>query len=94
MFAGVRGRIVLDRTSMRASLASTVAVALVTALLFSVAPALHATRADSARTGSPGRTSAGRFQLRLGNALVVLQIMLSMVLALRRGAVRFEHSRI
>jgi len=32
------------------------------------------------RTGSPGRASAGRFQLRLGNALVVLQIMLSMVL--------------
>ena len=56
------------------------AVALVTALLFSVAPALHATRADAARGGNSGRASAGRFQLRLGNALVVLQIMLSMVL--------------
>ena len=55
-------------------------MALVTALLFSVAPALHATRADTARTGSAGRASAGRFQSRLGNALVVLQIMLSMVL--------------
>ena len=80
MFAGVRGRIVLEPHFDARIVGFTVAVALVTALLFSVAPALHATRADTARTGSAGRASAGRFQLRLGNALVVLQIMLSMVL--------------
>ena len=80
MFAGVRGRIVLEPHFDARIVGFTVAVALVTALLFSVAPALHATRADTARTGSSGRVSAGRFQLRLGNALVAMQIMLSMVL--------------
>ena len=80
MFAGVRGRIVLEPHFDARIVGFTVAVALVTALLFSVAPALHATRADTARTGSSGRASAGRFQLRLGNALVAMQIMLSMVL--------------
>jgi predicted permease len=80
MFAGVRGRIVLEPHFDARIVGFTAAVALVTALLFSVAPALHATRAGTARTGSAGRTSAGRFQLRLGNALVAMQIMLSMVL--------------
>jgi hypothetical protein len=76
MFAGVRGRIVLEPHFDSRIVGFTVAVALVTALLFSVAPALHATRTDAARTGSPGRVSTGRFQLRLGNALVAMQIML------------------
>jgi len=51
MFAGVRGRIVLEPHFDARIVGFTVAVALVTALLFSVAPALHATRADAATNG-------------------------------------------
>src|SRR5262249_12163263 len=80
MFAGVRGRIVLDPHFDVRLLGFTVAAALLTALLFSAAPALHAMRSDAAKPGDSGRASMGRFQWRVGNALVALQIMLSLTL--------------
>jgi predicted permease len=61
-------------------LAFTAAVAALTALLFSVAPALYATRVDAAKPDDGGRTSRGRPRARVGQALVVVQITLSLVL--------------
>ena len=58
-------------------LAFTGGVAALTALLFSLAPALRATRVDAARPASTGGTRPG---LRLGQPLVVIQIALSVIL--------------
>jgi predicted permease len=54
-------------------------VAVVTAILFSLAPALHATRADAAKP-VPAGMSSSRSRVRLGQSLVVIQVMLSVVL--------------
>jgi predicted permease len=61
-------------------LAFTAGVATLTAFLFSVAPALHATRVDAAKPDDSGRTSLPRPRARVGQALVVLQVTLSLVL--------------
>lgn len=61
-------------------LAFTAAGAALTALLFSVAPALHATRVDAAKPDDGGRTSLARPRARVGQALVVVQVTLSLVL--------------
>ena len=61
-------------------LAFTVAVAGTAALLFSVAPALHATRGDAAKPPASGATSPAASRLRLSHSLVVVQVMLSVVL--------------
>ncbi len=90
MFAGVRGRIMLEPHFDARVVAFTALVALATALLFSVAPALHATRTDAAKPGGGGRTSMGTSQLRAGNMLVVIQIMISVVLLC--GAALFVRS--
>ncbi len=58
----------------------TAAIAVVTAFLFSVAPALHATRVDAAKPNDGGRTSVPRPRARVGQALVVIQVTLSLVL--------------
>jgi predicted permease len=72
MFAGIRGRIVLEPQFDLRVAAFTAVVAVLTGLLFSVAPALHAVRAEGAKPARAG--------LRTGNTLVVLQIMLSVIL--------------
>jgi predicted permease len=80
LLAGVSGRIILEPHVDGNVVAFTAAVALITGLLFSIAPALHAVRMDAAKPGGDGRTTAGPDRFRPGNALVVIQIMLSVVL--------------
>jgi predicted permease len=60
-------------------LAFTAAVAVLTALLFSLAPALHATRIDAAKPAAAGMSST-RSRVRMGQSLLVIQVMLSVVL--------------
>ena len=67
-------------------LAFTMAVAVITGLLFSLAPALRAARTDAAKPGSRTSTATKR-QARLGQSLVVVQVMFSLVLLC--GAVMF-----
>jgi predicted permease len=55
-------------------------VAVVTALLFSVAPALHATRGDAAKPGPASAMSATRSRVRIGGTLVLIQMAFSVVL--------------
>jgi putative ABC transport system permease protein len=63
----------------------TAVVATITALLFSLAPALRATRADAAKPTAPGRTSVERSGVRLGQILVVTQVTLTVVLLFGAG---------
>ena len=65
----------------------TAAVAALTALLFSLAPAIHATRSDAAKPHATGATRRWRASLSTGRALLVVQVMLSAVLL--TGAVLF-----
>ena len=58
----------------------TVAVAALTGLLFSIVPALQATRVDAAKPDDTNRTSTAKPRARLGQALVVVQVTLSLVL--------------
>jgi len=60
-------------------LAFTAAAAIVTVVLFSIAPVLHATRTDAAKP-SGANASLSRPRLRIGQGLVVLQVMLAMAL--------------
>jgi predicted permease len=60
-------------------LAFTAGVAIFTALLFSLAPALRATRVD-ARPAAPSTAGRGKHGTRLGQALVVVQVTLAVVL--------------
>jgi predicted permease len=80
LFAGVEGRIVLHPEFDWRVLAFTGAVAVLSAILFSVAPALHAARSGAAMPGGGGRGGVSRSQVTAGNALVVVQIVLSVVL--------------
>lgn len=80
LLAGARGRIVLDPQFDLRIIAFASVVALLTCLLFSIAPAWHSLRADGEKPGEAARTTAGRSQFRTGNALVVVQIMISVVL--------------
>jgi predicted permease len=80
LFAGIRGRIVLEPQLDGDVMAFTAAVALATSLLFSIAPALYTTRADAAKPGGFAGAGVGGFRFRAGNLLVVIQIMLSAAL--------------
>jgi len=81
LLAGVRGRIVLEPHVDWRVMAFTVAGGLLTSLLFSIAPALYAARADAARPGADARAGdTGAFPQRAGSGLVVVQITLSVVL--------------
>ena len=81
LLAGVSGRIILEPHFDGRVMAFTAAVGVLTSLLFSIAPALHASRADAAKPGADKRAAdAGAFPLRAGSALVVIQITLSVVL--------------
>jgi predicted permease len=67
-------------------LAFTVAVTVATALAFGLGPALRATRVDlSAQFQSGARTLGRRERSRLGQALMVVQIALSLVLLVSTG---------
>ncbi len=73
------------------SLAYTIGISLVTGIVFGLAPALQAARAnlqDSLKEG--GRGAAGGQRARLRNVLVVVEIALSLVLL--AGASMFMHS--
>jgi len=71
LFASGRARIVLEPHFDTRLFAFTAAIALLTALLFSFAPALHAARTDAAKPGSGGRTGISASAFRAGNVLVV-----------------------
>ena len=69
-----------------AALAFTVAISLVTSLVFGAAPALHAVRPDLAATmKSLGKSSATRAGAYTRDALVVAQVALSFVLLIGAG---------
>jgi len=57
----------------------TAAVAVITVILFSVGPALHATRVHTVNPGD-GRAAFTRPRMRMGQALVLLQVTLAMAL--------------
>lgn len=75
LLAGVRGRIQLEPQFDFRVLAFMAGAAIVSCLLFSVAPTWHASR----RIGEKRRVDGGS-RFRTGNALVVVQISLSLVL--------------
>jgi predicted permease len=80
LFSGVRGQIVLEPRFDGTVVAFISAAALATTLLFSIAPALYTTRANAATPGGRAPVGLGGFRFGAGQALVVLQIMLSAVL--------------
>jgi predicted permease len=70
----------VDLTLDRRVLAFTTIVAVVTGLLFSLAPALRAVRTDAAKPGAATNTSATKPRALLRQSLVVVQVTLSLVL--------------
>ena len=77
VLAGPAERVVLEPHFDLRVLGFTAGVSVVTALLFSLAPALRATRVDAAKPTAAGGTATHN---RLGRALVVLQVTLSVLL--------------
>ena len=82
LFAGPDGNSgpLLDPRFDGRLLAFTSALAIATALLFALAPALQATRLDGARPPATGVTSLSWSRDRFGQALVGVQVMLCVVL--------------
>ena len=76
VLAGPSERVVLEPHFDLRVLGFTAGVSVATALLFSLAPALRATRVDAARPGQAGATAHNR----LGRTLVVVQVTLSVLL--------------
>jgi putative ABC transport system permease protein len=77
VLAGPAGRVILEPHFDLRVLGFTAGVSIVTALLFSLAPALRATHVGAAKPGSAVRSTP---QNRLGRALVVVQVMLAVLL--------------
>ena len=77
VLAGPAERVVLEPHFDLRVLGFTAGVSITTALLFSLAPALRATQVDAAKPGSAVRSAP---QNRLGGALVVVQVTLSVLL--------------
>ena len=77
VLAGPGQRVVLQPHFDLRVLGFTAGVSLATAMLFSLAPALRATHIDAAKPGSVIRSTS---QNRLGRALVVVQVTLSVLL--------------
>jgi predicted permease len=86
-FAERSHKIVLDLSLNGRMLLFTLTVAILTGLAFGILPALRASRADpAAGLQSGSRSIAGsRVSLRLGRALVIMQVALSMVLLAGAG---------
>ncbi len=80
LFAGAHQRVLLEPAFDMRLLGFTAAVAVLTGLLFSLMPALHALRRGPSAFGDGGRVSQARPRLRAGQALVALQVTLSVVL--------------
>jgi predicted permease len=76
VLAGPSQRVVLEPHFDLRVLGFTAGVSVATALLFSLAPALRATRVDAAKPGQAGATPHNR----LGRTLVVAQVTLSVLL--------------
>jgi predicted permease len=87
LFSGGPNQIALDVNPSSAVLRFTFAVALLTGILFGLAPALRASRLDLASVMKDGAASltAGREKHRLGNSLVVSQVAASLVLMVGAG---------
>ena len=86
-FAGGNDKIVLDLSLNGRMLLFTLAVAVLTGLAFGILPAFGAARVDPAaglQSGSRG-IAGNRVSLRLGRALVILQVALSTVLLAGAG---------
>ncbi len=79
LIAGPSGGILLSPEFDLRVLIFTAAVSAFAALLFSLAPALRATRVDAAKPATTGM-SASRSRVRLGQSLLVVQVTLSVVL--------------
>jgi predicted permease len=77
--------IVLDLPIDTRVLGFTITCAVITALLFGLAPALRATRVDLASEFQGGARSVRRGRSRLSQALMVVQIALSLVLLVSAG---------
>jgi predicted permease len=77
MLAGPTELVVLEPRFDWRILGFTAGVSLATALLFTLAPALRATRVDAAKPGSAVRSTSRN---RLGGGLVVVQVTLSLLL--------------
>jgi len=77
VLSGPAQRVVLEPHFDLRVLGFTAGVSVATALLFSLAPALRATRVDAAKPGATGGTTTHN---RLGRALVVIQVTLSVLL--------------
>ena len=77
VLSGPSERVVLEPHFDLRVLGFTAAVSVATALLFSLAPALRATRVDAAKPGAAGGTTTHNH---LGRALVVVQVTLSVLL--------------
>jgi len=77
--AGGQGSILLEPHFDGRVLTFVAIVAALTGLLFSIVPALHATRTDAAKPDSVRTSTPGR-RARIGQALVVIQVSLSLVL--------------
>ena len=87
MYAGGSTQIALDVKPDATVLLFTFGVAVLTGILFGLAPALRASRLDlaSVMKDSATSTTAGREKHRLGNALVVAQVAASVVLLVGAG---------
>ena len=77
ILSGPAERVVLEPHFDLRVLGFTAGVSVATALLFSLAPALRATRVDAAKPGAAGGTTTHNH---LGRALVVVQVTLSVLL--------------
>jgi predicted permease len=81
LFAGAHQRILLEPAFDMRLVTFTAIVATLTGVIFSVVPAFHALRGRAlALGGGGGRASEGRTRLRAGQALVALQVTLSILL--------------
>ena len=80
ILAGSRNEILLSPHFDFRVLAFTAGIALSTALLFSLAPALRATRVEAARPAALPTAGSGKHATRLGQSLVVMQVTLAVVL--------------
>ena len=80
LFAGAHQYVLLEPAFDMRLLGFTAAVAMITGLLFSLAPALHALRGGRVALADGGRGSQTRNRLRAGQALVALQVTLSIIL--------------
>jgi predicted permease len=84
-FAAGRGRLLVNLPLDYRVLAFTAGMALLTGLLFGLAPAWQATRVDPNHTLKDGASTSTRARSRFGKSLVVAQVSLSLLLLVGAG---------